>query len=203
MVATEAMLWSRVESACFSPRKWGLMVATYDWRHSNLALYACFSPRKWGLMVATILSLRIQTRQALFQSPKMRINGCNLMMNAIAPPIAEFQSPKMRINGCNITSNNNYRDSYKGRFQSPKMRINGCNNSWYCFGLCQDGGFQSPKMRINGCNNRSPWLMSLPKCGWMFQSPKMRINGCNRSWLINLKSRVGFRWVVSVPENED
>ena len=85
-----------------------------------------------------------------FQSPKMRINGCNCVVGTSGNGKKSFQSPKMRINGCN------YRDDYGNTigvvmFQSPKMRINGCNRP-IAFISKLTRKFQSPKMRINGCN---------------------------------------------------
>ena len=55
-------------------------------------------------MVATLNPKQLRHQNTKFQSPKMRINGCNALALSEITPIVEFQSPKMRINGCNFRS---------------------------------------------------------------------------------------------------
>ena len=56
-------------------------------------------------MVATLLDeMQTQDEQQAFQSPKMRINGCNMTARPKQKQKQRFQSPKMRINGCNVKS---------------------------------------------------------------------------------------------------
>ena len=140
-------------------------------------------------------------RQADFQSPCHRVNGCNAewertadTLSILSVPLSSGQwlQPGPSVPGSCLSplsvplssgqwlqlialcSNSPLTKS----FQSPCHRVNGCNAAAFRKREGRWPAFQSPCHRVNGCNE-SEYITEKPPC--FFQSPCHRVNGCNRA----------------------